>query len=275
MTTEERITRREALQRLVLLGLSAPAITTLLAACSDDTREQAGEAETRSSGTVEDGRLILDGPSGDLTAAFAPADKPKGAVLVIHDESGLTPHFAALPGRLAESGYTALAVDLLSGEGGTAQVGDAARVQQALSSAPKDRLVADLRAGLDELARREPDVKLGALGFEFGGGMAWSLLDAPDPRLAAVTLFDGPFPEGADLAGAKAAVMAIYAGTSPLNAGRPAVENALIKAGLPHEVKVFIDTEPGFFNDAAPQYQKASADAAYAAVLDWFSRHLT
>lgn len=42
-----------------------------------------------------------------------------------------------------------------------------------------------MKAGLDELGRRVPGARLGAIGFCFGGGMVWALLDAGDERLAA------------------------------------------------------------------------------------------
>jgi len=36
-------------------------------------------------------------------------------------------------------------------------------------------MIADLRAGLDELGRRAPGARLGVMGFCFGGGMTWPL----------------------------------------------------------------------------------------------------
>jgi len=63
-----------------------------------------------------------------------------------------------------------------------------------LNAAPDTRFVADLKAGVDELLRREPDREPGAVGFCFGGGMVWSLLAAGEPRLAAAAPFYGPLP---------------------------------------------------------------------------------
>ena len=83
----------------------------------------------------------------------------------------------------------------------------------ALGNAPPERMIADLRAGLDELERRAPDAGLAVIGFCFGGGMTWQLLAAGEPRLAAAVPFYGPYPEGADLSGSpNAAVLGIYAG---------------------------------------------------------------
>ena len=280
------LTRREALRRLALLGLSAGAAAALLAACGGD--EESGTpdpegppAETQTTAaatttTAAPGNLVtFRGPRGELTGSFAAADSPKGAVLLIHENRGLTPHFVALPGRLAASGYSALAVDLLSEEGGTAGLGDEAKAQAALSAAPRERLVADARAGIDELERRAPGQPLGAMGFCFGGGMTWSLLDAPEPRLAAAVPFYGPLPEGADFTGAKAAVLAVYAGLDErVNGSRDAATAALKAAGLVHEVKTYDGVNHAFFNDTGERYDKAAADQAYTAVLDWFGRYL-
>jgi carboxymethylenebutenolidase len=49
-----------------------------------------------------------------------------------------------------------------------------------------------MKAALDELARRVPGAKLGVMGFCFGGGMVWALLDHIEPRLAAAVPFYGP-----------------------------------------------------------------------------------
>jgi carboxymethylenebutenolidase len=280
------LTRREALRRLALLGLSAGAASALLAACGGD--EESGTpspegppAETQTTAastttTAAPGNLVtFGGLRGELMGSFAAADSPKGAVLIIHENRGLTPHFVALPTRLAAAGYSALAVDLVSEEGGTAALGDEAKVQAFLSAAPRDRLVADARAGVAELERRAPGQKLGAMGFCFGGGMMWSLLDAPEPRLAAVVPFYGLLPDGADFTGATAAVLAVYAGLDTrVNASRDAAIAALQKAGLVHEVKTFDGADHAFFNDTGPRYNQAAAEQAYAAVLAWFGQHL-
>ena len=52
-------------------------------------------------------------------AAWAEAEEPRGGVLVIHENRGLTEHIRTVAGRFAASGYSALALDLLSEEGGT------------------------------------------------------------------------------------------------------------------------------------------------------------
>jgi carboxymethylenebutenolidase len=198
--------------------------------------------------------------------------QPRAAVLVVHENRGLTPHFFDLVVRLAGEGYAALCVDLLSPEGGTASVSDPGG---ALGAAPDERLVADLRAGIDELGRRAPGVKVGAVGFCFGGAMAWQLVQVGEPRLAAVVPFYGPAPETPDFSRSMAAVLGVYAGRDDrVNASRDRAVAALERAGLVHEIRTFEGADHAFFNDTGPRYHAAAASDAWAALLAWLRRHL-
>src|SRR4029453_16631025 len=199
--------RREALRRLTLLGLSLGSATALLAACGDGDGAQMGgaappaEAATSAPAgpTTTPGRtrttkpgepVRFAGPASELQGAWAEAGDPQGALLVIHENRGLTPHFFDLVGRFAGASYSALCVDLLSSQGGTAQLEDPAAAPTTLAKTPPQQLLADLKTGIDELKKRAPDAKIGVVGFCFGGGMPWNLLQAGEQRLAAA----GPLP---------------------------------------------------------------------------------
>ena len=196
-------------------------------------------------------------------------------MLVIHENRGLTDHIRSVAARLAGDGYAALAVDLLSEEGGTAALGGEANVPPVLAAASPERLVGDMRAGLDELGRRVPGAKLGIIGFCFGGGMVWTLLDAGEPRLAAAIPFYGPAPTSPDFSGDTAAVLGVYAeNDSRVNGSRDAATAALTAAGLTHEIKTYPGVDHAFFNDTGARYSPTQAAAAYADVLAWLGRHL-
>jgi carboxymethylenebutenolidase len=278
------LSRREALRRLSLLGVTGASAMTMLAACGDDddagstTDVAAGATSTggTASAPAEGEEIRFPGPNGELIGVVAQADPAKGAVLIIHENRGLTPHIRSLPARLAADGYTALAIDLLSEEGGTASFPSEGDATAALGAAPSERMIADLRAGLDELERRAEGAKAAAIGFCFGGGMTWQLLAAGEPRLAAAVPFYGPFPDGADLSGSpNAAVLGIYAGEDGrVNRTMEAAEAALTDAGLTHELRVFDGVDHAFFNDTGPRYDADAAAEAYQAMLDWFGQHL-
>jgi carboxymethylenebutenolidase len=287
------LSRREALRRLALLGLSVGSALALLEACGPaGAPASSAPASVRSSSAPPSGSassasppgspaaasggeaITFGGPSVELQGFFAGASAPNGALLVIHENRGLNDHIRSVASRLAADGYSALAIDLLSEEGGSDALaqGD---VQAALSRASTERLVGDMKAGLDELARRGPGAKLGAIGFCFGGGMVWALLDAGDPRLAAAIPFYGPAPTSPDFSGNDAAVLGVYAELdSRVNASRATADAALTAAGLEHEIKVYPGVDHAFFNDTGARYSAAQAAAAYADVLAWLGKYL-
>ena len=288
------IDRREALRQLGLLGVGAAVATPMLAACDADESPSGGAPSGGGAPPSGGSAPAGSGPAGPppltteaitfagsegrtLQGAWAAASGPRGSVLVIHENRGLTDHIRSVAGRFAASGYSALAIDLLSAEGGTAKFTDPAQATAALNAAPAGRFTADMRAGIDELLRRVPGRKPAAVGFCFGGGMVWSLLASGESRLGAAAPFYGPFPTNADLAASKnTAVLGIYAALdSRVNASRDAARAALEKAGQPHEIVTFDGADHAFFNDTGARYQATAAAQAYQRVLDWFSRYLT
>jgi carboxymethylenebutenolidase len=279
------ITRREAMRRLSLLGLSASAAAMLLATSA---REAAGAgaaagAPGRAAGggdvewaPVPTEAITFAGPDGrTLQGAWAPAERARGGALVIHENRGLTDHIRSVAGRLAASGYASLAIDLLSEEGGTGSFTDPAEASAALSRVPPERFVADMKAGVSELARRLPEERLAAIGFCFGGSMVWRLLTSGEPRLAAAAPFYGPFPENGDVSGSRAAVLGVYAGLdSRVNASRDAAKAALEAAGVRHRILTLAGVDHAFFNDTGARFNAAAAAEAYRRVLNWFNRHV-
>ncbi len=292
------LSRREALRRLALLGVSAASASALIAACADNagaptstTSEEsspAGSAGTPQSSSpprreppgqaaaLPTAPVTWAGPAGQLQGAWAEAENPRGGILVIHENKGLTDWVRSVAGRLAGAGYSALAVDLLSGRGGTATFTDPAAATAALGERPPADMVADLQSGIAEVARRTPGRKLAAIGFCMGGGLVWRLLDAGVPQLAAAFPFYGPTPDDPDFSkSAGVAVLGFYGALDQrVNATEPAARAALEKAGLVHELV----TEPGanhaFFNDTGERFDQTAADDAWRRTLDWLVVHV-
>jgi carboxymethylenebutenolidase len=281
------VSRREALRRLGLLGLGGAAAASLLAGILADeararmrgasgagaVRPAVADVEVAARPTRE---IVFRGPGGrKLMGAWAGAVRPRGGVLVIHENRGLTDSIRTIAGRLAASGYSALAIDLLSEEGGTGSFTDESEAMAALGAAPPSRFVADMKAGVTEIRRRIPGKKVAATGFCFGGGMTWLLLASKESRLAAAVPFYGPFPEGGNLTGSKAAVLGIYAELdSRVNASRAAARAALRKAGLRHQIVTYPDVDHAFFNPTGARHDPGAAAAAYRRMLSWFGTHV-
>ncbi len=279
------ITRREAMRRLGLMGVTGAAAAGLLAAVGQAPAEAAaggrhrrrrGRGRGRVGAMTEWAPVATDaitfpGPNGTLMAAWARASKPRGGVLVIHENRGLNDHIRTVAGRFAASGYSALALDLLSEEGGTGAFPDEAAVSAALAAIPPERFDADMKAAVSELKRRVRGKRLNAIGFCFGGGMVWRLLAAGEPRLSAAAPFYGPFPEGGDLDRSRAAVLGVYGGLDTrVNATLPAAKAALEAARLKHELLTFRDANHAFFNDTGARFNAHAAAEAWRRVLNWF-----
>jgi carboxymethylenebutenolidase len=283
---EGHITRREALHRLGLLGLSAIAASGLLAACA--SAEQAPTPSPAPPAPATPGAnpgydvaaalgrtsmVTFGGSAGQISGAYAaPSGNPRGAVLVVHENRGLTDHIRAVAGRLAGDGYVALAPDLLSRVGGTPAAQDATA---ALGKIAEADLVADLQTSVQELGRRNPGVPRAAIGFCFGGGMVWRLLDAGAPDLAAAVPFYGPSPDNPTFDGTRAAVLGVFAEKDArVNAGRDKLDAALTAAGLRHEMLTVPGVDHAFFNDTGPRFNADAAASTYRRMLDWFAQYL-
>jgi carboxymethylenebutenolidase len=159
-------------------------------------------------------------------------------------------------------------------EGGTGAFPGEAEVAAALAAAPPERFDEDMQAAVTELRRRLGRKHgLAAIGFCFGGGMVWRLLAAGEPRLAAAAPFYGPFPEGADLGGSRAAVLGIYGGLdNRVNATRDAAQAALEAARLKHQIVTFTEADHAFFNDTGARFNAPAAEEAWRRAIDWFDR---
>ncbi|OBA73469.1 dienelactone hydrolase [Mycobacterium sp. 1554424.7] len=281
------LTRREALRRLALLGLGAAAAGELISACSAHNPAQAptttpvpesstgpgqppGAANTRPTAPI-----TWAGPQGELQGAWAPAPDSKGCVLVIHENKGLTDWVRSVAGRLAGAGHSALAIDLLSEEGGTAAFQDPAQATAALGKIPLERFTHDLNSGVAELKLRAPGQKVGVVGFCFGGGLVWQLLASGASGVSAAVPFYGPLPDNPDFAGSRAAVLAIYGALDARVTGtQAAAKAALDRTRLVNEIVVEPDADHAFFNDTGPRYNATAAADAWRRMLDWFDRYL-
>jgi carboxymethylenebutenolidase len=282
------LTRREAVRRLALLGLTGSAAAALIAACSKEqpdtsttapkpapTSETAASQPPGMSHALPTTAISWAGPQGELHAAWVQAANSKGAVLVIHENKGLTDWERSVAGRLAGAGYSAMAIDLLSENGGTGTFQDPAQATAALSAIPPEQFIHDLNSAVAQLKMRARGEKIGVVGFCFGGGLTWRLLDDGALGVSAAVPLYGPLPDNPDFKGVKAAVLGIYGALDAKVTGtQSAAKAALDRAGLVSEMVVEPDAGHAFFNDSGPRYSAVAAADAWQRMLDWFGRYL-
>jgi carboxymethylenebutenolidase len=177
--------------------------------------------------------------------------------------------------RFAAAGYTALAVDLLSRQGGSDAVGSGG-APGALGGIDPDQFVQDFRDGwlyLQDMPYALTD-RVGMVGFCFGGGVTWRVATQM-PELKAAVPFYGPQPDTADVPDIQAPVLAIYGESDQrINQGIPTIEAAMAENQKIYEKVIYPDSDHAFFNDTGSRYNPEAAQDAWGRVLAWFERYL-
>jgi carboxymethylenebutenolidase len=229
------------------------------------------------SGEIEARDVQFEGEGATILGYWAKpvGDGPYPIVLVSHENRGLTEHIKDVTRRFAQAGYAALAVDLLSRQGGTAGK-DSSSVPGLLSSMPQEQFVQDFISGL-RFAQQQPGVqadRVGMTGFCFGGGVTWRVAVGL-PELRAAVPFYGPPPSADEVSAINAAVLAIYAERDArITPSADVMETAMQQAGKTFEKVIYPDTDHAFFNDTGTRYNAAAAQDAWVKMLAWFDRHL-
>ena len=196
--------------------------------------------------------------------------KKRGAVVVIHENRGLTPHIKDVTRRVAQAGYLALGVDALSVLGGTPADEDKGRELIGQLDATKN--LHNYLAALTYLrGRADCNGRTGAVGFCWGGGLA-NQLAVHDTKLNAAVAYYGQQPKAEDVPTIKASVMLHYGGLDQrINAGIPAYEAALKAAGTKYELYVYEGVNHAFNNDTSPaRYNADAAKLAWERTLRLF-----
>ena len=197
------------------------------------------------------------------------------AILVCHENRGRNPHIEDVARRFAKEGYVALAIDLLSREGGTATHGSD-EVPGLLGKAGPERHVADFIAGFEYLQGLDfvDGERIGMNGYCFGGGITWDVATQL-PGLKAAVPFYGRAPELEQVPNIRAAVLGVYGGLDTrINAGKDALEQALIDGEITYRMNVYADANHAFHNDTGGRYVQEQATQAWQDMLAWFEKYL-
>jgi carboxymethylenebutenolidase len=241
------------------------------------------EVNYANAATIPDGddqlfteRITYPGEGAEMKAYIArPKEQKKyPVVMVIHENRGLNPHIEDVARRMALEGFLAIALDALSPEGGTPADTDKARDLFAKLDAAKN--LTNFIKGFDYVkTRKDTTKKFGAIGFCWGGALTNQLaVNVPDLKVAVP--FYGRQPEAADVPKIKAFMQLHYGGLDErINAGIPAYEEALKKAGTRYELFIYEGAQHAFNNDTAPtRYNEAAAKLAWSRTIALFKKEL-
>jgi carboxymethylenebutenolidase len=223
-------------------------------------------------------RPALGGSATPEAMAASPAAGALPVVLVCHENRGLTEHIRDVTRRWAVEGYLALAVDLLSRNGGTAAITDTDEISGLLTrDVDPARHVGDFQAAVDYLGS-DPGAdtsRLAMTGFCFGGGITWRAATLM-PELKAAAPYYGPAPDLAAAPNIKAAVLGVYSDDPEdfANEGRDELVAALEAAGVIHQINVYPNTQHAFHNDTGPRYNPEAAEQAWRDTVAWFAQYV-
>lgn len=220
----------------------------------------------------------VDSPqgNGNIRGYYARPAKITGkipAVLVIHENRGLSPYIEDVARRLALLNYLAFAPDGDTSVGG--YPGDDEKGAELFAKVDKTKMFNDFLASYAWLkARPEFSGKVGAVGFCFGGTTVNNLA-VRLPDLAAAVPFYGGQPPAADAAKIKAPLLLHYAGLDDrITSGWPAYEAALKANHVTYTAYIYAGVNHGFHNDTTPRYDEEAAKLAWQRTVEFFAKYL-
>lgn len=187
----------------------------LLAACAPVT-QQSGRLETT---PRHDEWVTIQSAGRPLHAyvVYPQSSKKAGAVMVIHENRGLTDWVRTVADQLAERGYLAIAPDMLSGSapggGRTSDFPTSDAAREAISKLPREQVLADLAATANYV-RTLPSAngKLAVAGFCWGGSRTWDAANTIDGISVAFPFYGTGPNTDAGVTGIEAPVYGFYGG---------------------------------------------------------------
>jgi carboxymethylenebutenolidase len=274
------LSRRQALAALAAAGGYALSAEPVLA--------QAIKTDTQGivAGTVN--VAGADGTPIPVYEAYPDKAGDHPVVLVISEVWGLHEWIRDVTRRFAKEGYYAVAPELVSREGGLAQVTDIQKVLGVVFNTPLKRVVGDLRAGV-EYARKQPAARgdrIGVTGFCWGGQMTLTFPAFYKDTKAAVAWYgpparaqkDDPKPVAAlDVAAEIPCPVLLLYGAADQGIPVADVEKeaaALRAAGRTVETHIYPDGPHGFLADYRPSYRPEMAKDAWGKCLAFFQKYL-
>jgi carboxymethylenebutenolidase len=259
--------------RLRLIAVCTGVALALLAGTAQNStaQEQGLERLNASPRHHEWVPIASDGREVHTFVAYPEISGKATAVIVIHENRGLTDWVRAVADQLAEAGYIALAPDLLSGmgpDGGrTKDFADQNAARDAIYALDDARVTADLKA-VAKYATALPAAngKLVVGGFCWGGSQTFRFAMNHD-GLAAACAFYGTAPEtGFDTIACP--VYGFYGGSDArVTATVPDTEAKMKAAGKTYEAVVYEGAGHGFMR--AGEEAGASAENKKAMEAGW------
>lgn len=227
---------------------------------------------------LESGFINYSSPKGggQIKALLSKPKDAKGklpGIVVVHENRGLNPYVEDVGRRAAVEGFISIAPDALSPLGGYPGNDDDGRAMQAKRS--RDEMLEDFIAAFTYL-KNHPDCNgnIGVVGFCFGGWIS-NMMAVKIPGLKAAVPYYGTQPTAEEAPQINAPLLIHYAALDQrVNAGWPAYEAALKKAGKTYTVHFYDNVNHGFHNNSTPRFDQEAADLSWGRTIDFFKEKL-
>jgi carboxymethylenebutenolidase len=194
------------------------------------------------------------------------------AVLVIHENKGLTDWVRSVADQLAEAGYLAIAPDMLTGKGpeggNTDSFASIDAATQAIYKLDPAQVTADLEAVADRALKLDAcNGSISVGGFCWGGSQSFEFATKRKGLSAAYVFYGGAPKDDASLAKIACPVYGFYGESDArITGGVEATAAAMKAAGKTYEPVIYAGAGHGFMRsgempDASEANQKARRDA--------------
>jgi len=200
-----------------------------------------------------------------------PSGPPKGALVVVQEIFGVNSHIRAVADGYAADGYLAIAPAVFERVEPGVELGytdaDIARGRTLRTSAGDDNALVDIAAAI---AHVDQGLKVGIVGYCWGGLLSWLAACKLDGLSAAVVYYGGGVPGQAALS-PRCPVLAHF---GERDAAIPVDTVRAFGAAHPEVELHLYDAGHGFNCDQRGSYDAASAARARERTLAFLARHL-
>ena len=235
-----------------------PLLTTLCLLACGPAADSAEDGAASMQDAASSGEGWVEITYGDRTVhawlAQPEGAGPHPAIIVIHQNRGISDWVRTVADRVAQEGYIALAPDLLSGMapggGNTADFADPDAAREGIGALDQAQVTADLSAAADYLASLPGSSgAISVSGFCWGGSQTFAFATAR-PDLEAAYVFYGTGPsDPAAYTDVGARVYGFYGGEdNRVNATIEASQGAMEAAGAVYDPVVYDGAGHGFMS---------------------------
>ena len=194
------------------------------------------------------------------------------SIVMIHEWWGLNENIKTMAEKLASHGYVVLAVDLYDGSVAT----NSEEARQLIGSFNSENGIANMNSAVSYLQENNNSLKLGSIGWCFGGGQSLNLALNNDAMDATVIYYGQLITDKNRLSSIQWPVLGIFA---ELDNGIPIenvqqFETSLNELNIEHEVHIYPGVDHAFANPSGDRYAPEESKDAWQKTLEFLNTTL-